>query len=177
MFLHGLLGSSRRLFPLRYLVFQSSFLMKDFKCINLFACKLDLHMQMQLQTQRLMKSDLPTLSHMTAKKFPPVLLMNLTMMMILLICIFCLMRMKNCKGITREVTYLGPQYSGEILQNKVWTRNGHNFLVDGALLSSMDAPDISTFPVSIEQYATEIPKSTQEQIQSISHPKILDNDQ
>jgi hypothetical protein len=85
--------------------------------------------------------------------------------------------LKDCKGITREVTYLGPQNSGEILQHKVWTRNGHAFLVDGVLLSSMDAPDISTIPVSIEQYATEIPKLTQEQIQGISHPKILDNDQ
>jgi hypothetical protein len=58
--------------------------------------------------------------------------------------------LKDCKGITWEVTYLGPQYSGEILQHKVWTRNGHKFLVDGALLSSMDAHDISTIPVSIE---------------------------
>jgi hypothetical protein len=85
--------------------------------------------------------------------------------------------LKDCKGITQEVTYLGPQYSGEILQNKVWTRNGHGFLVDGTLLFSMDASDISTIPVSIAQYATEIPKLTQEQIQSIYHPQILDNDQ
>jgi hypothetical protein len=41
----------------------------------------------------------------------------------------------------------------------------------------MDAPDISNIPVSIEQYATEIPKLTQEQIRSISHPQILDDDQ
>jgi hypothetical protein len=70
--------------------------------------------------------------------------------------------LKDCKGITQEVTYLSPHYSGEILQHKVWIRNGHDFLVDGALLSSMDAPDISTIPVSIEQYATAIPKLTQE---------------
>jgi hypothetical protein len=57
----------------------------------------------------------------------------------------------DCEGITSEFTYLGPQYSGEILQHKVWTRNKHNFLFDGVLLSSMDAPDISTIPVSIEQ--------------------------
>jgi hypothetical protein len=65
--------------------------------------------------------------------------------------------LKDCKGITWEVTYLGPQYSGEILQHKVRTRNGPGFLVDGTLLFSRDAPDISTIPVSIEQYATEIP--------------------
>jgi hypothetical protein len=68
MFLPGLSGSSRRLFPLWYLVFQRSFLMKDFKRTNLFACKLDLHMQMQLQTCRLMKSDPPTLSSSLGKK-------------------------------------------------------------------------------------------------------------
>jgi hypothetical protein len=85
--------------------------------------------------------------------------------------------LKDCKGITQEVTYLGPQYSGETLQHKVWTRNEHDILVDGTLLSSTDAPDISTIPVCIEKYATEIPKLTQEQIQSISHPQILDDDQ
>jgi hypothetical protein len=42
---------------------------------------------------------------------------------------------------------------------------------------SMDALDISTIPLSIKQYATEIPKLTREQNQSISHPQILDNNQ
>jgi hypothetical protein len=40
--------------------------------------------------------------------------------------------LKDCKGIRWEVTYLGRQYSVEILQHKIWIRNGHNFLVDGA---------------------------------------------
>jgi hypothetical protein len=43
--------------------------------------------------------------------------------------------LKDCEGITWEVTYLSSQYSGEILQHKVCTRIGHDFLVDGALLS------------------------------------------
>jgi hypothetical protein len=85
--------------------------------------------------------------------------------------------LKDGKGITQEVTYLGPQYSDEILQHKVWNRNGHKFLVDGTLLSSMDVPDISNIPVSIVQYANELQKLTQEQLQHISHPHILDNDQ
>jgi hypothetical protein len=84
--------------------------------------------------------------------------------------------LKDGKGITREVTYLGPQYSNEILQHKVWKRNGHKFLVDGTLLSSMDIPDISTIPVFVEQYANELQKLTQEQLQHISHPHILDDD-
>ncbi len=61
------------------------------------------------------------------------------------------------KGITREVTYLlGPQFSDEILQHKVCNKNGHEFPVDGTLLSSMNAPDISTIPISVEQYANEL---------------------
>jgi hypothetical protein len=60
--------------------------------------------------------------------------------------------LKDSKGITREVMYLGPQYWDEILQHKVQNRNGHNFFVDGTLLSSMVVSNISTIPVSNEQY-------------------------
>ncbi len=75
------------------------------------------------------------------------------------------------------VMYLGPQYSDEILQQKVQNRYGHEFLVDGTLLSSMDVPNISTIPVSVEQYANELQKLTQKQLQHISHPHTLDDDQ
>ena len=68
--------------------------------------------------------------------------------------------LKDGKGITREVTYLGPQFSDEILQHKVRNKNGHEFLVDGTLLSSMDTPDISTIPISVIQYANELQKLT-----------------
>jgi hypothetical protein len=68
--------------------------------------------------------------------------------------------LKDGKGITQEDTYFGPQYSDEILQHKVWNRNGNKFLVDGTLLSSMDVPDISTIPVYIEQYAYKLQKLT-----------------
>jgi hypothetical protein len=68
--------------------------------------------------------------------------------------------LKDSKGITQEVMYLGPQYLDEILQHKVWNRNGHEFLLDGTLLSSMDVPDISTIPVSVEQHTNELQKLT-----------------
>jgi len=84
---------------------------------------------------------------------------------------------KDGKGITREVSYLGPQYSDEILQHKVRNVNGHEFLVDGSLLSSINTPDIGTIPVSVEQYANELPKLTREQMRQVSHPQILDDDQ
>jgi hypothetical protein len=41
----------------------------------------------------------------------------------------------------------------------------------------MDTPDISTIPVSIEQYAAELPKLTRKQLEQISNPQILDDDQ
>jgi hypothetical protein len=41
----------------------------------------------------------------------------------------------------------------------------------------MDAPDISTIPSSVEQYANELQKLTREQLKHISHPQILDDDQ
>jgi hypothetical protein len=47
--------------------------------------------------------------------------------------------LKDGKGITRDVTCLRPQFSDEILHNKVRNKNGHEFLVDGTLLSPMDA--------------------------------------
>jgi hypothetical protein len=63
--------------------------------------------------------------------------------------------LRDGKGITQEVTYLGPEYLDKILRHKVWNRNGHKFLVDGTLLSSMDVPHISTIPVSVDQYKNE----------------------
>jgi hypothetical protein len=77
---------------------------------------------------------------------------------------------KNAKETTSEVTYFGSQLLDKVLLHKVRNKNGHEFLVDGNLLSSMDTPDISTIPVSIEHYAAELPKSTLEQLEKISNP-------
>jgi hypothetical protein len=41
----------------------------------------------------------------------------------------------------------------------------------------MDVPDISTIPISVEQYTNELQKLTQDQLQHISHPHILVDDQ
>jgi hypothetical protein len=61
--------------------------------------------------------------------------------------------LKDGKGNTREVTYIGPHFLDNTLRHKVKNSNGHEFLVDRSLLSPMDASDISTIPVSIEHYA------------------------
>ncbi len=85
--------------------------------------------------------------------------------------------LKDVKGTTSEVTYLFSQLLDKVLWHKVRNKNGHEFLLDGTLLSSLDTPDISTIPVSIEQSAAELPKLTREQLEQISNPQILDNDQ
>jgi hypothetical protein len=41
----------------------------------------------------------------------------------------------------------------------------------------MDTPDISIIPVSIELYVAELPKLKCKQLERISNPRILDNDQ
>ncbi len=81
--------------------------------------------------------------------------------------------LKDAKETMSEITYLGSQLLDEVLQHKVRNKNEHEFLVDGTLLSSIDTPDISTIPVSIEQYAAELPKSTRKQLEQISNPQIL----
>ncbi len=80
-------------------------------------------------------------------------------------------------GITREVTYLGPVLTDGILKHKIRTWNDIDFLVDGILLSSLDLPDLATIPVTVEQYAVELPKLTILQLEQISNPQTLHNDQ
>jgi hypothetical protein len=86
--------------------------------------------------------------------------------------------LKDAKRTTSEVICLGSQLLDKVLRHKVRNKDGHKFLVDGTLLSSMsmDTHDISTIPVSIEQYAAELPKLTLEQLEQISNPQILDDD-
>ncbi len=85
--------------------------------------------------------------------------------------------LKDATGSTSEVTYLGSQLLDKVLLHKVRNKNGHRFLVDGNLLSSMDTPDITTIPVSIEQYAAELPRLTRKQLEQISNQRISDDDQ
>ncbi len=81
------------------------------------------------------------------------------------------------KGITREVTYIGSNLSEEDLKHRIRTQHDAKFLVDGVLLYSVDAPDISTVTVSVEQYALELPKLLCQQLEQISDPQMLDNNQ
>jgi hypothetical protein len=84
---------------------------------------------------------------------------------------------KDGKGITREVTYLRPNLSEGVVKHRIRTQHDIKFLVDGVFLCSLDAPDISTIPVSVEQYATKLPKLMCQQLEQILDPQMLDNDQ
>jgi len=48
----------------------------------------------------------------------------------------------DAKGTTGEVTYLGSQLLDKVLLHKVRNKNGHKFLVDSNLSSSMVTPGI-----------------------------------
>ena len=48
---------------------------------------------------------------------------------------------KDGKGINREATYLGTNLSDGILKHKIQTRKNTEFLVDGILFFSLDAPE------------------------------------
>jgi hypothetical protein len=84
---------------------------------------------------------------------------------------------KDGKGITLKVTYLGPDLSDGISNHKIRTWNDADFFVNGIPLSSLDAPDIGTVPVSVEQWAVELPKLAHLQLEQISNLWILDHDQ
>ncbi len=72
---------------------------------------------------------------------------------------------KDREGITREVTYLGPNLSAVVLKHRIRTQHGTKFLVDGVFLCSLDAPDISTVPVSVEQYVIKLSKLMHQQLE------------
>jgi hypothetical protein len=64
---------------------------------------------------------------------------------------------KDGKGLTHQVTYLGPHILNKVLKHKIWTQNDTEFFVDAILLSPLNAPDIGTIPVTIEKYVAELP--------------------
>ena len=42
------------------------------------------------------------------------------------------------------------------------------------MLSSLEKPEVYIGPVTVEQYASELPNLTQEQLNQITHPETLD---
>ena len=100
--------------------------------------------------------------------------------MMILTCYSCLMDQsfsKMAKVSICQVTYLGPHILDTVLKHKIWTQNNTEFFVDAILLSPLNAPDISTIPATVEQYVAELPKLTRQQLEQISNPQTLDDDQ
>ena len=83
----------------------------------------------------------------------------------------------NCQGKHKVVSYIGPSDRENGLKYQIKTSDSSELLVDGVMLKSLDQPDISSVPVTVEQYASELPNLTTQQIQQISNPEILDDDQ
>jgi hypothetical protein len=75
------------------------------------------------------------------------------------------------------VNYIGPHIVDKTLKHKVCTEDDTYLFVDAILLSSINTTDIGTIPVTVEHYVTELQKLTRQQIEQISNPVILDDDQ
>ncbi len=84
---------------------------------------------------------------------------------------------KDGKGIAHKVTYLGPDSSDGILKHKIRTHNDTEFLIDGILLSHLDAPYISTVPIFAEQYAVDLPKLTHQLLVALLSSRAINNRQ
>ena len=84
---------------------------------------------------------------------------------------------KDGKGLTRQVTYLGPHILDKVLKHKIRTQNDTEFFVDAILLLPLNVPNIGAIPVTLEQYVAELPKLTHQQIEQISNPQTLDDNQ
>jgi hypothetical protein len=81
------------------------------------------------------------------------------------------------KGVNRQVTCLGPHILDTVLKHKIQTQNDAEFFANAILLSPLNAPDISTILATVEQYVAELPKLTRQQLEQISNPHTLDDDQ
>ena len=80
-------------------------------------------------------------------------------------------------GTTDSATYLGPILREDILKHKIKRSNGKEFLVDREHIYSTSVPDIASVPIKVEQYASELPNLTKQQLHQIANPQILDDDQ
>ena len=79
-------------------------------------------------------------------------------------------------GESDEAIYLGSSIEQGILKHKIERSNRMVYFVDREHLYSLNLPDVSSVPVSTEQYAAQLPNLSQEQLNQISNPSVLDND-
>ena len=82
-----------------------------------------------------------------------------------------------CNGTNDSAVYMDPVSHGDILKHKICRSDNDEYLVDREHISSITVPDISNFPILIEECASKIHNLTPSQLKNISRPEILDKDQ
>ena len=75
-----------------------------------------------------------------------------------------------------SAVYMGPVSHGDILKHKICRSDNEEYLVDREHISSINIPDISSVPISIEEYSYKIHNLTPSQLKDIAKPDILDKD-
>ena len=84
---------------------------------------------------------------------------------------------KDGNGTFEHVTYNEPVKIGESVKHRITREDEKQYIVDGIFLSPLAQPELSGVPISIEQYASQLPNLTREQLHEIAHPEILDDAQ
>ena len=64
------------------------------------------------------------------------------------------------QGRHETVKYIGPAENDSGLKHQIKKADDTEFLVNGVMLCSLNQPDISSVPVTVEQYALELPNLT-----------------
>ena len=87
-------------------------------------------------------------------------------------------KFKDGEGNLEEATYIGPvSCDDKQVKHRIIRADEKEYLVDSIFLSSNQEPDITNVPVTVEQFASNLPHLTHEQLHQIAHPEILDKDQ
>ena len=87
-------------------------------------------------------------------------------------------KFKDGKGVSEQATYIEPVHlQDNSIKHKIVREDDKEYLVDGNFLSPLNEPEIGSVPTTVEQYVSELPNLTREQLQQIANPEILDADQ
>ena len=84
-------------------------------------------------------------------------------------------KFKDGNGNFEHAVYIEPIHSGETINHKILRSDKKEYLVAGIFISPLSQPEISGVPISTEQYISELPNLTREQLHQIAHPEILDD--
>ena len=86
-------------------------------------------------------------------------------------------RFKDGNGAFEHATYIEPVKVGDSVKHKILRDDEKEYIVERIFISPLSQPEFSGVPISIEEYAAQIPNLTKEQLHEIAHPTILDDAQ